>query len=140
MKKSYKENQWKNEHVLSLNETIAEQFNLTLISETSGNLKAYQAAVMFCEYIISNTGKILLSEHQIKHYSLPDLPKTIIIIAKTKQIVKDVSQGMTSLKNKYKKVIPTNITTLKSKSESSEEKVFSESETSAKNIYLLLED
>ena len=135
-----KENQWKNEHVLSLNETIAEQFNLTLISETSGNLKAYQAAVMFCEYIISNTGKILLSEHQIKHYSLPDLPKTIIIIAKTKQIVKDVSQGMSSLKNKYKKVIPTNITTLKSKSESSEEKVFSESETSAKNIYLLLED
>jgi hypothetical protein len=47
---------------------------------------------------------------------------------------------MTSLKNKYKKAIPTNITSLRSKSQSNEEKVISEFETSAKNIYLLIED
>ena len=136
----FKENLWKKDQVLSLNEKLAQQYELTFITQSSGNLKAYEAAVMNCEYIISNTGKILLSEHQIKHYNLPDLPNNIIIIAKTQQIVKDVSQGMTSLNNKYKKTIPTNITTLKSKSDTSEEKVFSESETSAKNIYLLLED
>ena len=136
----FKENLWKKDQVLSLNEKLAQQYELTLITQSSGNLKAYEAAVMNCEYIISNTGKILLSEHQIKHYNLPDLPNNIIIIAKTHQIVKDVSQGMTSLNNKYKKTIPTNITTFKSKSDTGEEKVFSESETSAKNIYLLLED
>jgi hypothetical protein len=54
--------------------------------------------------------------------------------------VRDVSQGMSSIKNKYKKTIPTNITSLEPKTEDDVEKAFSKSETSAKNIYLLLED
>jgi hypothetical protein len=119
---------------------VADQFKLTPIGKTSGDLKVYQAAVIYCEYMISNTGKFLLSEHQIKHFNLTDLPKTVIIIAKTNQIVRDVSQGMSSIKNKYKKTIPTNITSLEPKTEDYVEKAFSESETSAKNIYLLLED
>jgi hypothetical protein len=134
------ENHWEKEHILSLNETVADQFKLTPIRKTSGDLKVYQAAVIYCEYMISNTGKFLLSEHQIKHFNLTDLPKTVIIIAKTNQIVRDVSQGMSSIKNKYKKTIPTNITSLEPKTEDCVEKAFSESETSAKNIYLLLED
>ncbi|MDC1217024.1 LUD domain-containing protein [Flavobacteriaceae bacterium] len=140
IEKIFKENKWNKNNVLSLEKKLAKQFNLTFIDQTSGNLKAYESVVMNCEFIISNTGKVLLSAHQIKHFNLPDLPKTIIILAKTSQIVKDVSQGMTSLKNKYKKAIPTNITSLRSKSESNEEKVISEFETSAKNIYLLIED
>ena len=140
IEKIFKENKWNKNNVLSLEKKLAKQFNLTFIDQTSGNLKAYESVIMNCEFIISNTGKVLLSAHQIKHFNLPDLPNTIIILAKTSQIVKDVSQGMTSLKNKYKKAIPTNITSLRSKSESNEEKVISEFETSAKNIYLLIED
>ena len=96
--------------------------------------------MLYCEYIISNTGKILLSEHQIKHFKIPNLPETVIIVAKSNQLVKDVSHGMTLLKNKYGKEIPTNISTLNVKSNSTKEKITSELETSAKNIYLLLED
>ena len=42
------------------------------------------------------------------------------------------SQGMSSIKNKYKKTIPTNITSLEPKTEDDVEKAFSKSETSAK--------
>jgi hypothetical protein len=56
------------------------------------------------------------------------------------QLVRDVSQGMTFLKNKYPQTIPTNITTLKIKSDTEEEKDTTEYNTTSKSIYLLLED
>ncbi|MGB0601952.1 MAG: LUD domain-containing protein, partial [Flavobacteriaceae bacterium] len=99
--------------------------------------KAYKAALIDCEYLISNTGKILLSENQIRHFKLSDLPETIVVIASMDQLVRDVSQGMTFLKNKYPKTIPTNITTLKIKSDPEE---VAASSTTSKSIYLLLED
>ena len=47
---------------------------------------------------------------------------------------------MTLLKNKYKNTIPTNITTLKIKSEPTEDKKNLTSRSNTKNIYLLLKD
>ena len=87
--------------------------------------------------MISNSGKILLSNQQIKHLKLTELPKTILISAKISQFSKDVSEAMSNLKNKYKKNFPTNITTLKAISKN--EKIMSQT-TDSKNIYLLLED
>jgi hypothetical protein len=63
----------------------------------------------------------------------------IVVKASMDQLVRDVSQGMTFLKNKYSKTIPTNITTLKIKSDP-EEVARCESSTTSKSIYLLLED
>ena len=134
------EKQWELEHVLSLNENLSSQFGTSLITQHSGNLKAYKAALIECEYLISNTGKVLLSEYQIKHFKLPDLPQTIIVFAGMKQLVRDVSQGMTFLKNKYPQNIPTNITTLKIKVDSDDENQSLEAGTTSKSIYLLLED
>ncbi len=134
------ENAWESEQILTLNPEFSTQFGSTFIEQTSGNLKAYKAAVIGCEYLISNTAKILLSQNQIKHFKLTDLPETVIVVAHVNQLVRDVSQGMTLLKNKYDKAIPTNITTLKIKSDSGEEKSTPELYTSAKNIYLLLQD
>jgi hypothetical protein len=122
------ENNWEQDYVLSL------------VTQNSGNLKAYKAALIECEYLISNTGKILLSESQIKHFKLQDLPQTIIVFAHMQQLVRDVSQGMTFLKNKYPKNIPTNITTLKIKSDSDDENQTLETSTTSKSIYLLLEN
>ncbi len=82
-----------------------------------------------------------MSENQIRHFKLSDLPETIIVKARMDQLVRDVSQGMTLLKNKYPKTIPTNITTLKIKSDSEEaEKAVATSGNTSKSIYLLLED
>ena len=131
------ENNWEPQQILSLNQTNSDLFSTSYVNETSGSLKAYKAALIDCEYLISNTGKILLSENQIRHFKLFDLPETIIVIASMDQLVRDVSQGMTFLKNKYPKTIPTNITTLKIKSDPEE---VAASSTTSKSIYLLLED
>ncbi len=135
------ENNWEPQQILSLNQTNSDLFSTSYVNETSGNLKAYKAALIDCEYLISNTGKILLSENQIRHFKLSDLPETIIVKARMDQLVRDVSHGMTLLKNKYPKTIPTNITTLKIKSDPEEaEKAVATSSTTSKSIYLLLED
>ena len=131
------ENNWEHQQILSLNQTNSDLFSTSYVNETSGSLKAYKAALIDCEYLISNTGKILLSENQIRHFKLSDLPETIVVIASMDQLVRDVSQGMTFLKNKYPKTIPTNITTLKIKSDPEEVAEYS---TTSKSIYLLLED
>lgn len=136
-----KENHWEPEHVLSLQQAHSDSFNTTFIDKTSGSLKAYKAVLIECEYLISNTGKILLSENQIKHFKLSDLPDTVVVKAIASQLVRDVSQGMTLLKNKYSKTIPTNITTLKIKFDPEEVDIQDgESGTASKSIYLLLED
>ena len=134
------ENKWNPSAILCLEKKLSLSLNIKLFDQNSENLKSFKAAVIFCEYIISDSGKILLSEHQIHHFKIPDLPETIIVFAKSNQLVKDVSQGMTLLKNKYKNQIPTNISTLNVKSNFIKEKFPSAPETSAKNIYLLLED
>ena len=134
------ENKWDPSTILCLEKRLSLRLDVKLFDQSSENLKSFKAAVIFCEYIISDTGKILLSEHQIRHFKIPDLPETMVVFAKSNQLVKDVSQGMTLLKNKYKKEIPTNISTLNIKSKIIKEKFPSTQETSAKNIYLLLED
>ena len=134
------ENKWDPSIILCLEKRLSLRLDVKLFDQSLENLKPFKAAVIFCEYIISDTGKILLSEHQIRHFKIPDLPETMVVLSKSNQLVKDVSQGMTLLKNKYKKEIPTNISTLNIKSKIIKEKFPSTQETSAKNIYLLLED
>ncbi len=67
------------------------------------------------------------------------MPINIIVLSSINQIVTDVSAGMTKLKNKYSKKVPSNITTLKPK-KLIEENDFLSYGNSAKNIYLLLQD
>ncbi len=134
------ENKWNPSMILCLEKRLSLSLDIKLFNQSLENLKSFKAAVIFCEYLISDSGKILLSEHQIRHFKISDLPKTIVVFAKSNQLVKDVSHGMTLLKNKYKKQIPTNISTLNIKSNIIKEKYPSIPQTSAKNIYLLLED
>ncbi len=133
------ENNWEPNQIVSLNKNLSDLFQTQFIVHTSGKLNHFEAALIHCEYLIGNTGKILLSNHQINHFKLNELPQTIIVSAKINQLTRDVSQGMSLLKNKYADKIPTNITTLKTKSLTIKEKN-QEARTNAKNIYLLLED
>ena len=134
------ENNWNQSEIISLNQNLAQHFQISFINQASGKLNNFKAILIHCEFLISNTGKILLSNNQINHFKIKALPKTIIVSAKISQITRDVSQGMTQLKNKYINAIPTNITTLNIKQQSSDDKQNQGEETDSKNIYLLLED
>ena len=134
------ENSWSLEQIVCLDKEISETLGVSYLNETFTKLNKFKALLIKCEYLISNSGKILLSDQQIKHLKLIDLPETILISAKISQFAKDVSEAMSSLKNKYKKNIPINITTLKAISKNEKNEKITSQTTDSKNIYLLLED
>ena len=134
------ENSWASEEVVCLDKRISESLNISYFDKASIKLNNSKALFIYCEYLISDSGKILLSDQQIKHLKLSDLPKTILVSAKINQFSKDVSEAMSNLKNKYKNNFPTNITTLKAVSKNQKDVKITHQTTDSKNIYLLLED
>ena len=90
-----------------------------------------------CENLIANEGSILFSSKQIKQHKPNELPTNIVIIATTSQIIETKSDGLSFIKNKYKKDYPTNITTIKYFKKVVDED-FTHYGSSAKNLYLLL--
>ena len=134
------ENSWTLKQIVCLDKEISEILGVTYLNETFAKLNKFKALLIKCEYLISNSGKILLSDQQIRHLKLIDLPETILISAKISQFAKDVSEAMSNLKNKYKKNIPINITTLKAISKNEKNEKITSQTTDSKNIYLLLED
>lgn len=65
-----------------------------------------------CESLIADDGSILFSSQQFLHHKSTDLPKDIIVIAKTSQITRSKSDGLRGIKFRYGSNIPSNITAL----------------------------
>ena len=131
------ENQWTDENVCSLDSNISKNLNIRLIRKIDNdNVKAL---VTECEFLLSNTGRILICNKQIKSNRIEDLPSVVIVLAKSNQFVSDVSEGMTKLKKKYKTNFPSNITTINVKNKLNEDNFLTYG-NSAKDIYLILSD
>ena len=135
--KIFEENQWDSENVCSLNANVAKNLEIKSIRKIDN--ENVRALVTECEFLISNTGRILICNKQIKSNKIEDLPSVLIVLAKSNQFVSDVSEGMTMLKNKYKGNFPTNITTLNVKNKLNEDNFLTYG-NGAKDIYLILSD
>ncbi len=90
-----------------------------------------------CENLIADEGSVLFSSNQIKQNKPNDLPSNIVILATTSQILETKSDGLRTIKKKYEKDYPTNITTIKY-FEKAKEEDFLQYGSAAKNLYLLL--
>ncbi len=135
--KIFEENQWSPENVCSLDTNVAKNLEIKSIRKIDNeNVKAL---VTECEFLISNTGRILICNKQIKSNKIEDLPSVLIVLAKSNQFVSDVSEGMTKIKNKYKGNFPKNITTLNVKNKLNEDNFLTYG-NGAKDIYLILSD
>ena len=135
--KIIEENQWSNDNVCSLDSNISKNLNIRLIRKIDNdNVKAL---VTECEFLLSNTGRILICNKQIKSNRIEDLPPVVIVLAKSNQFVSDVSEGMTELKKKYKTNFPSNITAINVKNKLNEDNFLTYG-NSAKDIYLILSD
>ena len=136
-KKIIEENQWTLDNVCSLDSNLSKNLNIRLIRKIDNdNVKAL---VTECEFLLSNTGRILICNKQIKSNRIENLPPVVIILAKSNQFVSDVSEGMTKLKKKYITNFPTNITTINVKNKLNEGDFLTYG-NSAKDIYLILSD
>ena len=90
-----------------------------------------------CENLIADEGSVLFSSNQIKDKKPNELPDNIVILATTSQILESKSDGLRTIKKKYNKDYPTNITTIKY-FEKVQDEDFLTYGSCAKNLYLLL--
>ncbi len=94
-----------------------------------------------CEYLISENGSLLFSSNQIKEKRLSTLTNDFIVLATTSQIVKNMGESLTGIKNKYSgKDLPTNISPIKNYTThiNSDENFMNYGTNNSKNLYLLL--
>lgn len=135
--KIVEENQWEIENVCSLDSDISKNLDIKSIRKIDDN--KVKALVTGCEFLLSNSGRILICNKQIKNNKIESLPSVLIILASMDQFVSDLSEGMTKLKHKYKTKFPSNITTIVVKNKLNEDNFLTYG-NSAKDIYLILSD
>lgn len=130
-----KENNWEEVEVYCHNEKLKKKFEHNRLKFTKNDSASFFLAG--CEFLIANTGAILISSSQIGDKKLVDLPHNFVIIAYTSQLLETIGEGLQKIKRKHKNRIPTNITTLKT-FEDKEESDFMSYGSTPKNLYLLL--
>ena len=91
------ENQWDKNNVKCLSSALSKNLGIKKTKDLFEN-DDLKALVIECEYLLSNTGRMLISSNQIKNNKLDSLPDILIVIATSNQFVSDVSEGMTRLK------------------------------------------
>lgn len=129
------ENDWYEKEVCCFDprlETKFSEYNLKYVKNT-------KAPFFFttCEYLIGDSGAILVSSNQLREKKLTELPDNFIVLASTSQLVLNVGEGLKGIKDKNKSTIPSNITTIKN-FEPQKEKDFLSYGSTSKNLYLLL--
>lgn len=131
------ENSWKN--ITCLTEDKLSQYIDQLSIEINDSVALKTPIFTCCEHLISDTGGILFSSNQIKENKINMLSNDFIVFAKTSQLVKNMGEGLTGIKNNFKDNIPTNICSIKNFSpDKDEENFLSAGNSNSKNLYLLL--
>ena len=129
------ENDWYEKEVCCFDHNLSNKFsNYNLTFTKSPDATFY---IGTCEYLIADNGSILLSSNQIKEKKIHELPKNVIIIASTSQLVNTIGEGLRGIKFKNRENIPSNITTIKL-FETKQEGDFMSYGSTTKNLYLLL--
>lgn len=114
---------------------------MLLIANANSTTKQKSNVPFFttCEYLIAKDGSILFSSNQLKGEKLKELPVHFIVFAKTSQIVANSDQALASIKNEYKKNLPSNISATKCYDPNKKTDDFMDyGNNNSKNLYLLL--
>ena len=127
------ENQISSSEVFSCENSLVDYFRIN-----NENIRP-KGLLINCEFLISDQGSIMVSNHQILDKKLDELPKILIIIGNTSDFKNDVSEAMSAIKNKYGKSIPLNITNIHPTNSKKTPNFVSYKRTS-KELYLLLRD
>ena len=130
------ENKWNKDLFLVSSDNLKSIFNISDRKNPSQNSN-YVCFLSECEFLIAFDGSLLFSSNQLAEKKIHQFPEHFVIFAKTSQIIKTISEGMTKIKQIYKNRIPSNITTIKNFKPGAEENFLSYG-SSQKNLYLLL--
>ncbi|MDC6366035.1 MULTISPECIES: LUD domain-containing protein [Flavobacteriaceae] len=138
LKNIISENDWQNHFFYTLDHRLENRFASEKIQFTE-NRQESDIFFTTCEHLIAHNGSILVCSNQIKEKKLDELPSNLIVFATTSQLVDSISEALKIIKEKYRKDIPNNITTLKHFQPTPENKNdFLSYGSASKNVYLLL--
>ncbi|WP_343487784.1 LUD domain-containing protein [Allomuricauda sp. d1] len=138
LKSIISENDWQQRLFYTLDPRLKERFVTENIGFTD-NRNESEIFFTTCEHLIAHNGSVLVCSNQIKGKKLDELPSNLIIFATTSQLVESISEALKTIKEKYGKNIPDNITTLKHFQPTTENKDdFLSYGSASKNVYLLL--
>jgi L-lactate utilization protein LutC len=127
------ENDWNRNKVYLKDQSLQKRFKIDQVETNPTNAEYFISTV---EYLIANTGALLVNSDQIGEKKLDDLPYNFIVIATTSQLLETIGEGLQLIKRK-KSVLPSNITTMKT-FEGKQESDFLSYGSPSKNLYLLL--
>ncbi|MEX0287550.1 MAG: LUD domain-containing protein [Flavobacteriaceae bacterium] len=132
------ENAWQESPFFIMDPRLEGKFAKQNITFTD---RAKDSEIFFttCEHLVAQNGSILVCSNQLKEKKLNEVPDNVIVFATTSQLVDTIGEGLKTIKKKYKKGIPANITTIKH-FQSTEENAddFLTYGSSSKHLYLLL--
>lgn len=132
------ENNWQQRLFYCLDTRLKDRFTSEKIHFTE-NRSESDIFFTTCEHLIAHNGSVLVCSNQIRGKKLNELPSNLIIFATTSQMVESISEALKTIKEKYGKNIPDNITTLKHFEPTDENKNdFLSYGSASKNVYLLL--
>ncbi len=115
--------------------SILSKAGLTAVTDKLAEADAFCSS---CEYLISFNGGIMITANQTLGKKLVELPETFITVARTSQIMENLREGLTGIRNKYKGDIPSQITTIKGPIKDAGNEDAASANTCNKEIYLLL--
>ena len=136
-----KEREWNRIHCAD--NKIAELLERGNIKSTSSeeDFLNSEVGITFCEYLSARTGSIFISSKQASGRRLSVFPPVHITIAYTSQLVYDVKEALTGIKNKYGETIPSMITTITGPSRSADiEKTLVMGAHGPKEVFVFLID
>ena len=136
--KIIEENSWQETDILCLDEELIDRY-----ASIAHFTDRYSKPTIFttkCEHLIANQGSVLVCSKQLKGIKSEDLPKNLIVFARTSQMVASISEALRSIKQRHLGgPLPTKITSFKNNEVNQENKDdFMHYGTKTKNLYLLL--
>ena len=131
LKQLLEESKW--EFPYCSNDKLKELLEPTKLSFET-DYKIADSSINTCEFLIAFNGSVMVSGEQTKNLKIEHLPEAMIIVAYTSQIVKNISEGLRGIQNKYGKDRPSLVTTIRTK-----ESITTMSDSDrAKDLYIFL--
>ena len=97
-----------------INSKLKKMLKATSIEIKNNHLDA-DSSISNCEFLIAFDGSVMVSSEQTKNIKIEELPDSLVIVAYTSQIVKNISEGLNGIQIKYGQSRPSLVTTIRTK-------------------------
>jgi L-lactate dehydrogenase complex protein LldG len=136
-----KEREWNNFHAVDKQiMDYLDKGNIKYTNDEAGLLNS-EVGITLCEFLSARTGSIIISSKQLSGRRLSVFPPVHIVVAYSSQLVFDIKDALSGIKNKYGENIPSMISAITGPSRSADiEKTLVMGAHGPKEVFVFLID